>query len=86
MTALLSTLAGKIGAGLLIAALLGGGYAWITTAAFNRGHAAAQTEMEATLQRQEKALRDALRKNEALTDPELDCQLKRLRNPSAACP
>lgn len=71
------------------AALLAGLIVWHEVAksrAYDRGQADLRVEMEATLQRQEKALRDALRKNEALTDPELDCRLKRLRNPSAPCP
>lgn len=70
----------------LIALLLGGAYAWVTTGAYNRGYAAAGAEMRATLDRQEAALREALRKNENLSDPELDCRLKRLRNPGATCP
>lgn len=76
----------KIGA---VLAVLAGVVAWHVVAvnrAYDRGQADLRADMEATLARQEKALRDALRKNESLSDPELDCRLKRLRQPGAACP
>lgn len=49
MTALLSTLAGKIGAGLLIVALLGGGYAWIAISNYNRGYAKGEADTNARM-------------------------------------
>lgn len=82
-------LGGKTLPWLLVAVVAGGGLVWLETVksrAYDRGYAKAQAEMRATLDRQEAALREALRRNENLTDPELDCRLKRLRNPGAACP
>lgn len=73
----------------LVVVVLGGiGTAVVTinNRAYDRGVSAARAAMEATLNRQEAALREALRKNESLSDPDIDCRLKRLRNPGAPCP
>lgn len=61
-------------------------WAWVTTGAYNRGKAAAHAESEAYIQRMESALTEALKRNEALPDDVIDCRLRRLRNPGAACP
>ncbi len=65
--------------------LLVGAYAWITTGAYNRGYEARDKEAREVINRMEARLKEALKKNEALTDDELDCALKRLRNPNAPC-
>ena len=71
---------------LLVVAFLGGAYAWVTTGAYNRGKAAALVEHQKVLDRLEAELARRLRDNEGLSDPDIDCKLKRLRNPGAACP
>lgn len=52
---LLGTLGGKIGTALLLVVVLGGGYALVTTKAYNRGHAAGVTE---TTERMKKAIEE----------------------------
>ena len=74
-----------IGGAILTGVVLGGGYAWITTGAYNRGVAATEKASMEALNRMEARLRETLKKHETLTDPELDCALKRLRQPNAAC-
>lgn len=75
----------------LIKIIAGGGvilaaYAWLTNGAWDRGYRRAHTEMQAVLDRQEKELRHAIKKNEGLSDPELDCRLGKLRKPEFKCP
>ena len=69
----------------LIAGGLGGAYWAITTGAYNRGVAATEKAAQEQLNRMETRLRAELRKNESLSDRDLDCALKRLRQPNAAC-
>lgn len=58
MPAILGTFIGKAGAVLAVLLVLGGGYAWITTKAYNRGHAAGVTE---TTERMKKAIAEMQR-------------------------
>ncbi len=60
-------------------------YLKLTSDAYDRGFAARDTQAREQLNRMEARLRDALKKNESLTDDELDCALRRLRQPNAAC-
>lgn len=62
-----------------------GAYSYVTTKAYNRGVAARDADARETINRMEARLKEALRRNENLTDDELDCALKRLRNPAAPC-
>lgn len=78
---ILGTLAGKLGLGLLIVALLGGGYAWITTGAYNRGHAAGSAEMAAKMAKviaaERKTATENMDKWKAKTPGERTSELKR---------
>ena len=65
--------------------LLVGAYAWITTGAYNRGYEARDKEAREVIQRLETRLAERMRQNEGLTTEEIDCQLRRLRNPKAEC-
>jgi hypothetical protein len=57
----------------------------INNRAYDRGVSATEKAATEALNRMEARLRVALKKNEALSDPELDCALKRLRQPNAPC-
>ena len=74
-----------IGGAILLGLVLGGSYAWLTTGAYNRGVAATEKAAQEQLNRMETRLRAELRKNESLSDRDLDCALKRLRQPNATC-
>jgi hypothetical protein len=65
--------------------LLVGAYAWITTGAYNRGFEARDKEARAYIEKLETRLAERMRQNEGLTTEEIDCQLRRLRNPKAEC-
>lgn len=73
---------GKYVAYVAAAALL---YWKISSDAFDRGFAKRDQEAREQIQRMEQRLAQRMRENEGLTDPEIDCQLKRLRNPSVKC-
>jgi hypothetical protein len=57
----------------------------INNRAYDRGEAAAKEAAREQIQRMEERLAKRMRENEGLTDPEIDCQLRRLRNPKAEC-
>jgi hypothetical protein len=61
-------------------------YLKITSDAFDRGFAKRDTEAREVIARLEQRLAQRMKENEGLTDPEIDCQLRRLRNPKAECP
>jgi len=72
---------------ILVVSLTGVGTAVvvINNRAYDRGVAATEKASMEALNRMEARLREALKKNESLTDPELDCALRRLRQPNAPC-
>ena len=82
---LFGSMIGKAGMVLAVLLVLGGGYAWVTTAAYNRGVAARDKEAREIINRMEARLIEAMKRNEKLTPDELDCALRRLREPTAAC-
>ena len=82
---LLGTLGGKIGAALLLVVVLGAVYWKVTDAAYSRGVAARDAQAREIINRMEARLKEALKKNENLSDDDLDCALKRLRQPTAPC-
>jgi len=65
--------------------ILVGAYAWITTGAYNRGYEARDKEARAYIEKLETRLAERMRQNESKTDDEIDCELRRLRNPKAEC-
>lgn len=85
LVSVLSSVAGKIGMAVLAAALLGGLYLKVTADAFDRGYASRDAEAREIISKMEKRLAAQMKRNEGLTDPELDCALMRLRNPKAEC-
>lgn len=82
---LAGSLLGKAGIALAVLLVLGGIYWKITSDAYDRGVAARDKEAREIINRMEARLKEALKKNETLTDDELDCALRRLRQPNAAC-
>jgi hypothetical protein len=68
--------------------ILAGGIAYIETLksrAYDRGFAARDVEAREVIGRLEARLAERLRNNESKTEDEIDCLLKRLRNPKAEC-
>lgn len=57
----------------------------VTTGAYNRGFEARDFEARLQIERMEARVKEALIKNENKTDAEIDCELRRLRNPSVEC-
>lgn len=76
----------RIGLPLLLA---GGSVAvlwWrVNDAAYDRGYEARDKEARAYIEKLETRLAERMRRNEGLTTEEIDCQLRRLRNPKAEC-
>lgn len=81
MTAILGTLAGKLGMAVAGLALLIGAYAWITTGAYNRGHDAGSAEMAAKMAKviaaERKTATENMDKWKAKTPGERTSELKR---------
>jgi hypothetical protein len=72
-----------LGLGLIVAAA---GVAWrINDSAYDRGHAARDAEAREIINRLEARLAERMKQNESKTDDEIDCELRRLRNPKAEC-
>lgn len=82
---LFGSLLGKAGMVLAVLLVLGGVYWKVTDAAYNRGVAARDAQAREIINRMEARLKEALKKNENLSDDDLDCALKRLRQPTAPC-
>lgn len=73
---------------LVVALVAGGGLIWLETVksrAYDRGYTQRDIEAREVIARLEQRLAQRMRENEGLTDPEIDCQLRRLRNPKAEC-
>ena len=60
-------------------------YFKVTSDAYDRGFAARDAEARETIRRMEEQLVRRIKENENLTPDELDCALKRIRNPKAEC-
>ena len=80
-----ASLGGKLIAGVAALAFLLGVYAWITTGAYNRGFAERDTQAREQIAKMEQRMAERLRQNEGLTEDEVDCALRRIRNPKAEC-
>lgn len=74
-----------VGKWVAVAAAAGLFYLKVTSDAYDRGFSARDTEAREYMARAEARLSERMRKDEGLSDSEIDCQLRRLRNPKAEC-
>jgi hypothetical protein len=85
---LLKALASRAFAWIVAGGIFAGGIAYIETLksrAYERGVAARDAEAREVIGRLEARLAERMKKNESKTDDEIDCELRRLRNPKAEC-
>lgn len=74
-----------VGKWIAIAAAAALFYLKVTSDAFDRGFAKRDAEARQQIAEMEKRVAVRLREAESLTDEQIDCELRRLRNPGAKC-
>ena len=82
---LLKWFIGPVGKWVLIAVAAGVAYWWVTSGAYDRGFAARNTQAREQIAKMEQRMAERLRQNEGLTEDEVDCALRRIRNQRAEC-
>ena len=76
---------GPAGKWLLVAAAIGFAVWWIDDSGYARGRDARDAVAREQMAKMEQRMAERLRQNEGLTEDEVDCALRRIRNPKAEC-